>query len=119
MSPTLIRTLPWSLPLALVVIWEIVCRVFATQQFILPAPSAIVATTIEFYGAIAQHARRRRRLLPQCAQRMFRPILLEDRQRHHGQDRQQQQDGIARFAQRQVDGACRDKQQQHGFANRV
>jgi NitT/TauT family transport system permease protein len=56
MPPGLIRTLPWSLPLALVVLWEIVCRVFAIQQFILPAPSAIVATTIEFYGAIAQHA---------------------------------------------------------------
>ena len=56
MSPALIRTLPWSLPLALMILWEIVCRVFSIQAFILPAPSAIAATTIELHAAIVQHA---------------------------------------------------------------
>ena len=56
MPATLVRTLPWSLPLALVVVWEILCRIFEIQPFILPAPSAIVTTTMNLYGAIAQHA---------------------------------------------------------------
>ena len=56
MRPSLVRALPWALPLALIVVWEIVCRMFTIQAFILPAPSAITASFITFHVPIAQHA---------------------------------------------------------------
>ncbi|MBM3521979.1 MAG: ABC transporter permease [Alphaproteobacteria bacterium] len=56
MPPALIRSLPWSLPLALVVVWEIVCRAFGILPYILPPPSAVAETMFAFYGPIAQHS---------------------------------------------------------------
>ena len=56
MSPAIIRSLSWSLPLALVVVWEIACWAFAIAPFILPPPSAIAAALGKFYVPIAQHS---------------------------------------------------------------
>ncbi len=56
MSPAVIRSLSWSLPLALVVVWEIACWAFAIAPFILPPPSAIAAALAKFYVPIAQHS---------------------------------------------------------------
>lgn len=47
------RTLaPWIATIALFVIWELVCRLFAIPSFILPTPSESIATLWEFRDAI-------------------------------------------------------------------
>jgi NitT/TauT family transport system permease protein len=56
MSDRLLRSLSWTLPIALIVLWEIACRAFAIAPFILPAPSAIWAASVEFARPIAQHS---------------------------------------------------------------
>jgi len=47
---------PWVLTLAIVVVWEAICRAFAVSEFIFPAPTAIVWSLFEFAGPIAAHA---------------------------------------------------------------
>ncbi|MEF2277311.1 ABC transporter permease [Deinococcus sp. YIM 134068] len=42
--------------LAFFLLWELVCRVFAIQPFILPTPSASLATLVQFAPAVAGHA---------------------------------------------------------------
>ena len=47
---------PWLLTVALVVVWEAICRLFEVSSFIFPAPSAIARSLVEFAGPIAGHA---------------------------------------------------------------
>jgi NitT/TauT family transport system permease protein len=47
---------PWVLLVAVIVLWELVCRGFDISEFIFPAPSAIARQMIEFHAVIAGHA---------------------------------------------------------------
>jgi NitT/TauT family transport system permease protein len=47
---------PFGLLFAVLVIWEIVCRVFNVSDFIFPAPSQVFLSFIEFFGPIMHHA---------------------------------------------------------------
>jgi NitT/TauT family transport system permease protein len=47
---------PWLFTLGLFVFWELVCRVFNVSQIILPAPSAIFAATVRYFGPIARNS---------------------------------------------------------------
>ncbi|AVO51116.1 ABC transporter permease [Melaminivora suipulveris] len=50
------RASPFILMALIVVVWELICRVFNVSEFIFPAPSAIWAKLVEFYPQIAAHA---------------------------------------------------------------
>ena len=50
------RVSPFILMALIVVVWEVICRVFNVSEFIFPAPSAIWAKLVEFYPQIAAHA---------------------------------------------------------------
>jgi NitT/TauT family transport system permease protein len=50
------RVAPWLLLIAVLLLWEAICRGFGISEFIFPAPSAIAAKLIEFAPVIAGHA---------------------------------------------------------------
>jgi len=56
MNSRALRLAPVLLLIAVLLIWEIVCRALEVSEFIFPAPSAIIASLIEFSGVIAMHA---------------------------------------------------------------
>ena len=47
---------PWLLLIAILIVWEAICRGFGISEFIFPSPSRIVQQLIEFAPVIAQHA---------------------------------------------------------------
>lgn len=47
---------PWLLLTVILILWELICRVFQVSPFIFPSPSQILASLIEFAGPIAGHA---------------------------------------------------------------
>jgi NitT/TauT family transport system permease protein len=51
-----LRLAPLLLLIAVLLIWEILCRALQVSEFIFPAPSAIVASLFEFGEVIAMHA---------------------------------------------------------------
>lgn len=50
------RLAPWLLTLAMLIIWEAVCRGFNVKPFLFPAPSMVFKTGVELFGPIMQHA---------------------------------------------------------------
>ena len=50
------RYAPWLLLVAVLVLWEAVCRGFGISEFIFPSPSRIATQLVEFRGVIAGHA---------------------------------------------------------------
>jgi NitT/TauT family transport system permease protein len=50
------RLAPAVLLAAVLVVWEALCRGLQVSEFIFPAPSAILASLVEFAPVIAQHA---------------------------------------------------------------
>jgi NitT/TauT family transport system permease protein len=50
------RVLPWVVIILLFVLWEIVVRLFAIEQFLLPAPSAIFAAGWQWRWPILDNA---------------------------------------------------------------
>ncbi len=56
MNPKALRLAPLLLLLVVLIIWEVLCRVLQVSEFIFPAPSAIIASLIEFAPVIAGHA---------------------------------------------------------------
>ena len=50
------RAAPWLLLVAVLVLWEAVCRGFGISEFIFPSPSRIASQLVEFRGVIAAHA---------------------------------------------------------------
>ncbi|HKQ27505.1 MAG TPA: ABC transporter permease [Burkholderiales bacterium] len=46
----------WIVLAAIIIIWEVICRVFEVSDFIFPAPSAIVVSLRQYAGPITQHA---------------------------------------------------------------
>jgi len=55
-SSKALRLAPLLLLVAVLLLWEILCRALQVSEFIFPAPSAIIASLIEFSGVIAMHA---------------------------------------------------------------
>lgn len=47
-----LKAAPWLYTIGLFAIWELAVRLFALPQYILPAPSAILASIVEFWPAI-------------------------------------------------------------------
>src|SRR5215471_15510662 len=50
------RALPWIVIIAIFVAWEIVVRAFDIEQFVLPAPTAIIAAGWEWRGEMLDNA---------------------------------------------------------------
>ena len=50
------RYAPWLLLFAVLITWELLCRVFDISEFIFPTPSRIANQLVEFGGVIAGHA---------------------------------------------------------------
>jgi NitT/TauT family transport system permease protein len=50
------RYAPWLLLAAVLISWELLCRVFDISEFIFPTPSRIAQQMVEFSGVIAGHA---------------------------------------------------------------
>ena len=48
--------LPWLVAVAVLVMWEIVCRAFKIPQFILPPPSAVVASMLKWWSPLMLNA---------------------------------------------------------------
>ncbi len=46
------RVAPWVYTIGLFVVWEVVVRAFGIAQYVLPAPSAIFQSIVEFWPAI-------------------------------------------------------------------
>lgn len=53
---TLIKAAPWALTIALFVVWEAVCRGLKIADYLLPSPSAIWASGLEYASPIMMHA---------------------------------------------------------------
>ena len=50
------RWSPWIFFIAIVVVWELICRIFSVSEFIFPSPSRIASQVWEFKETIAGHA---------------------------------------------------------------
>ncbi|WP_179290516.1 ABC transporter permease [Candidatus Dactylopiibacterium carminicum] len=53
---TLNRLAPWLLSVALLLLWEAICRGFSIATFLLPAPSVIFKVGMEMAAPIMQHS---------------------------------------------------------------
>jgi NitT/TauT family transport system permease protein len=47
---------PFALLLAVLIAWEVICRLLNVSEFIFPTPSQIVMSLFEYFGAIMGHA---------------------------------------------------------------
>jgi len=58
MEPTsaLERWAPWLVLGAVLLLWELICRVFGVPEFLFPTPSAIAVSLWQYSGPIANHA---------------------------------------------------------------
>ncbi|HTP84846.1 MAG TPA: ABC transporter permease [Alphaproteobacteria bacterium] len=56
MNATQKRLLPWAITLGFFVLWELVCIVFRIDVFILPAPTAVVVSLVQYFGPIMANA---------------------------------------------------------------
>ena len=50
------RAAPWIFTVALFVIWELVCRIFAIPVFFLPPPTAIAQAFVDYSGPLARNS---------------------------------------------------------------
>ncbi|HEX2113436.1 MAG TPA: ABC transporter permease [Alphaproteobacteria bacterium] len=50
------RSLPWIVTIAAVALWQIACMVLQIPTFILPAPTEVLASFIQYYGPITTHS---------------------------------------------------------------
>jgi NitT/TauT family transport system permease protein len=48
--------MPWLTAIGMLIVWELVCRLFNIREFILPAPSVIAKSLVEFRGPILEHS---------------------------------------------------------------
>jgi NitT/TauT family transport system permease protein len=55
-STSLERLSPWLFTIALFAIWELACRIFRVDVFILPAPSAAFAAMAQYWKPLARHS---------------------------------------------------------------
>ncbi|HEX8808396.1 MAG TPA: ABC transporter permease subunit, partial [Xanthobacteraceae bacterium] len=56
MSSTLERLSPWLFTLGMFVLWELVCRIFKVDTFVLPAPSQIFQAVGQYWLPLAKNA---------------------------------------------------------------
>jgi len=56
MNDTLERLSPWLFTIGIFVVWELACRIFHIDQFILPAPSAIFAAMAQYWRPLMRHS---------------------------------------------------------------
>jgi NitT/TauT family transport system permease protein len=56
MSTLLEKLSPWLFTFALFALWELACRLFAIDKFILPAPSEIFLAMAEFWRPLLRHS---------------------------------------------------------------
>ena len=47
------RLAPWICTLALVLLWEVACRGFAIDPFVLPPPSAVAGAFVKYWSPLA------------------------------------------------------------------
>lgn len=47
---------PWALTVLLFVVWELACRAFNIAPFVLPEPSLVFQTMVQFRGQLLQHS---------------------------------------------------------------
>ena len=52
MSTTLEKLSPWLFTIGLFVLWELACRIFNVDTFVLPAPSQIFEAAIRYGFAV-------------------------------------------------------------------
>ena len=51
MSPAMRRrVLPWAITLGFFVLWQLVCMVFRIDVFILPAPTEVIRSFLQYTG---------------------------------------------------------------------
>ncbi len=50
------RWAPWLLLVAVLLVWEAICRGFGISEFLFPAPTAIASKLVDFAPVIAAHA---------------------------------------------------------------
>src|SRR5262249_59404834 len=56
MSSTLEKLSPWLFTLGMFVLWELVCRIFKVDTFLLPAPSQIFQAVGQYWLPLPQNA---------------------------------------------------------------
>jgi len=52
----LIRLMPWLAAIGMLIVWELACRLFHIREFILPAPSTIARSLVEYRGPVLEHS---------------------------------------------------------------
>lgn len=55
-TSTLLKAAPWLLTIALFLIWEAICTGLSIPDYLMPAPSAIWVSGLEYAGPIMMHA---------------------------------------------------------------
>jgi NitT/TauT family transport system permease protein len=53
---TMERLAPWIFTIGLFLVWELCCRIFKVDPFILPAPSAIFAAVVQYWRPLLRHS---------------------------------------------------------------
>jgi len=48
--------LPWAVPIGMILIWEVICRLFHVRQTILPSPSVVLVSLYTYFPIIAAQA---------------------------------------------------------------
>jgi NitT/TauT family transport system permease protein len=56
MSTTLERLSPWLFTIGLFVLWELACRIFNVDTFVLPAPSQIFEAAIRYWSPLLKNS---------------------------------------------------------------
>ena len=56
MSSTLEKLSPWLFTFGIFVLWELVCRIFKVDTFVLPAPSQIFQAVGQYWLPLAKNA---------------------------------------------------------------
>ena len=56
MNPTLEKLSPWLFTFGMFVLWELVCRIFKIDTFVLPAPSQIFQAVGQYWLPLAKNA---------------------------------------------------------------
>jgi NitT/TauT family transport system permease protein len=56
MSTMMERLSPWLFTIALFVVWELACRIFNIDKFILPAPSETFLAMVQHWRALLRHS---------------------------------------------------------------
>jgi NitT/TauT family transport system permease protein len=56
MSSTIEKLSPWLFTIGLFVLWELICRIFKVDTFVLPAPSQIFEAIVRYWLPLAKNA---------------------------------------------------------------